>query len=58
MTEGEMGRACCMHGRYEKCITIWSVILQGRNYLEDLGIDGGIIFNRILEKQDEKVWTG
>jgi hypothetical protein len=46
-----MGGACSTYGRGEKFITtFWSEILKGRNYLEDLGVDGKIILKRILEK--------
>jgi hypothetical protein len=43
-----MNKACDMHGRDEKYTTFWSVNLEGRDHLEDLGIDGKIILKRIL----------
>jgi hypothetical protein len=30
---------------------------EGKNHLEDLGVDGRIILECILRKQGEKVWT-
>jgi hypothetical protein len=36
----------------------WFEILKGRDHLEDLGIDGRIIVERILWKFGGKVWTG
>jgi len=45
-----MGRACCMHGRDEKCIQeLWLENQKGRDS-EDVGIDGKIILEWILEK--------
>jgi hypothetical protein len=32
--------------------------LKGRDYSEDLGIDGRIILECILGKEGRKVWTG
>jgi len=32
--------------------------LKYRDRLEDLGVDGSIILEGILEKQDGMVWTG
>jgi hypothetical protein len=41
-----MGRACSMHGRYEKFIQNFSQKnLKGRDHLEDLGIDGSTILD-------------
>jgi hypothetical protein len=31
---------------------------EGKRPLEDLGVDGGIILDWILGKQDGKVWDG
>jgi hypothetical protein len=32
--------------------------VKGRDHSEDLGIDGKIILEWMLGKQDEKAWTG
>jgi hypothetical protein len=32
-------------------------ILKGRDYAEELGVDGKIILEKILEKQDGNLWT-
>jgi hypothetical protein len=39
----QIGRACSMHGRDEKCIYNLSENLKGRYDAEDLGIDGKIL---------------
>jgi hypothetical protein len=31
---------------------------EGKSHFEDLGVEGKIISERILWKQDGKVWTG
>jgi hypothetical protein len=40
------------------CTKFWPEILKGRDHLADVGVDGRIIFEWILEKLDGKVWTG
>jgi hypothetical protein len=35
-----------------------SKYLKGRDYVEDLGVDGRIILEWTLRKQGGKVWTG
>jgi hypothetical protein len=35
----------------------WLKNLKGTYDLEDLGVDGKLIFERILGKQVERVWT-
>jgi hypothetical protein len=32
--------------------------LNGRNHLEDLGVDGKILLTCIFKKWEEKSWTG
>jgi hypothetical protein len=39
-------------------IIFWLGNLKGRYHAEDLGIEGKIIFECILEKQSVKLWTG
>jgi hypothetical protein len=39
------------------CAKFWSEKLQGRDHSEDLGTDGRIILEWILEKQGVKVWN-
>jgi hypothetical protein len=35
----------------------WSENLKGTIHLEDIGVDGRIISEWIVQKQDGKVWT-
>jgi hypothetical protein len=37
--DGEVGRACSMHGRNERFTQFWSENLKGRDNSEGLGID-------------------
>jgi hypothetical protein len=37
---------------------LWLENLKGGDHSEELGIDGKIILEWILEKQSGKVWTG
>jgi hypothetical protein len=41
-----------MHGRYEKCLKAFPdpKNLKGRDHAEDLGVDGRIILDWILEE--------
>jgi hypothetical protein len=36
----------------------WSENVKGRDHVEDLGVNGKIILERILGKEGGKVWTG
>jgi hypothetical protein len=36
----------------------WLGDLKGRDYLEHIGLDGVIILEWILGKEDGKLWTG
>jgi len=42
----------------EKCIQNLVRRSEGKNYLEDLGVDEKIISEGMLEKEGGKVWTG
>jgi hypothetical protein len=45
--------------RTEEMRTIfWLVSLNGRDHVEDLGIDGRIILECIVRKQSGKIWAG
>jgi len=37
---------------------LWLENLKGRDHSEDLGVDGNIILESILEKYCENVWIG
>jgi len=39
------------------CKKFWSENLKVRDHSEDLGVDGRIVLERILEKQGGKLWT-
>jgi hypothetical protein len=59
MKESEKGGG--MQYAREKCemhTKFWSENLAGREHSEDLGVDGRIILELILEKLDGRVWTG
>jgi len=45
-----MGGTCNTHGRDEKCTVFWSERLEGRDHLEDVGVDGRLMLEWILEK--------
>jgi len=45
-------------GRHEKCIENLVGRPQGKNYLENLGVDGGIILKWIFKKRIGEEWTG
>jgi len=45
-----MSRACSMHGRNQKCTQNFSQILKGREYLEDLDMNGRITLIFIVGK--------
>jgi hypothetical protein len=39
-------------------VQFWSENLDGRDYSEDLGVDGKVILQRVLRKYGRNVWTG
>jgi len=43
-----MGGACSTDGRDEKCMMFWLENVEGRDHLEDLGMDGKVRFQCIL----------
>jgi hypothetical protein len=47
-----------IHGDEKWHTKFWLVSLKGRDHLEHLGVDGRILLNWILEKQDLGVWIG
>jgi hypothetical protein len=52
-----MGGACSTHGPDERCIQNFSRKTEGKGHSEDLGVDGRIILEWILEKWGGKMWT-
>jgi hypothetical protein len=53
-----MGWACNKHGRDEKCIQNFGrKNLKGREYLEDLDVNGKVILELILGKCAGVWWT-
>jgi hypothetical protein len=47
----------CM-GRMNDEYKIWSENMKEREHLQEVGLDGRIISEWILKKQDEMVWSG
>jgi hypothetical protein len=44
--------------RHENCYKICVGKTEGKQPLKDLGVDGRITLESVLEKQDGEVWTG
>jgi hypothetical protein len=57
MKEDGMGGPCSTHGELEMHTKFLLKNLKGRGYWEDLGVDGNIILEWILEKLGVSVWT-
>jgi hypothetical protein len=53
-----MGAACSTQRRDENSYKILVGKSERKNHSEDLGVDGRIILEWILQKQSGKVWTG
>ena len=52
-----MGKACSTYGGEKRLIQGFSGAKpEGRNHLEDPGLDGCIILKWILEKWDRRAW--
>jgi hypothetical protein len=52
------GRACSTHGRDKNAYRIFIGNLKGREFSEDLGVDGRVILEWMLGKYGGKMWTG
>jgi hypothetical protein len=54
----EMDGACSTQRRYEKCTRNFDREPEGKRPLEDRGVEGKIILERILRKLCGNLWTG
>ena len=54
MKKIEKGGACSMHGRQEA----HTGVCEGKNHLEDVGVDGMVILKWPLKKWDKGAWAG
>jgi hypothetical protein len=52
-----MGRECSTYGASRDAYRVLVGKPNGRNHLEDPGVDGRIILKWILEKWDGRAWT-
>ena len=53
-----MGGACSTHGGQERCIQGFGGRSEGKNHLEDPGVDDRILLKCIFKKWDGEVCTG
>jgi hypothetical protein len=53
-----IGGACGTYGRQKGAYRVLVGRLEGKNHLEDLGIDGRIMLKWIFNKWDREAWTG
>ena len=56
--ENEMGWACGAYGEERGVYRVLVGKPEGRNHWGDLGVDGGIILERISRRWDVGIWTG
>ena len=53
----EMGRACDTCGGREMRMALWRENLKGRDYLEELGVDEGVVLRWMLKLRCGKTWS-
>jgi len=53
-----MGGTCNTHGERRDVYKVLVGKPEGKNHLDDPGVDGSIILRRILRNCDVGVWTG
>ena len=56
--KNEMGRVCSMYGEIRSLYRILMGKHEGKNHLEDQGVDGRIILRCIFRKWDVRAWIG
>jgi len=56
--KNKMGGACSAYGGQYTCIHGFGGEAEGKNHLEDPGVNGSIILRWIFRKRNVGVWTG
>jgi len=56
--KNEMGGACSMYGESRGVYKVFVGKPEGKNHLEDPGVDGRITLRWIFRKWDVRTWTG
>jgi hypothetical protein len=51
------GHLACL-GKRKVTYRVWMGSSEGKNHLEDLGVDGRIILKWIMKKWDQGAWAG